>query len=699
MTRTVSIVLLSLLVVLAACRSEGPKNGPVRQDAVKIEVVQTGFYRITPDLLAEAGVALEPLTADSVQLFQGETAVPFYIDDGDLIFYGQAPQNRYTAVRTYLLQRGDAGVTMGETAVSNTAATTLTQLPITLHLEENRLYEAAALPTLPPAERDTSLVDLWFWETLDLRLKKFTIPLDLPQVADGSAHLTLRLWGQSENAEMSEDHDLDVVLNGQTLGTVRWDGRQLVEAEVVVPAGTLREGDNTLVLDNEVPGASFLDIMLLDWLEVTYLAEPVAVADRLAFAGVTGQVSLGGFAERPLLFDTTDAHNPTLLTGWTFADGVAQVAVEEAMQVTAVGPQGYLIPVQVAPVRASDWRSHEQQADLLIITTDELAPALAPLVAARQAAGMAVAVVPVAEIYDAFGQGQAEPASIKAFVRYTRENWQSPAPRYLFLVGEATSDYRNYLGEAPANLVPSPMVPVQFSGETVSDSRLADVDDDGQPDLAVGRWPVSEVAQVESLVARTLAYEGGTAVDRAIFATDASEGQFADIARRLTDATQLTSSAILNGPQASEVAAEFNEGAWLTTYIGHGSVGQWGKDDVFTLAAVKDLDNATPPIVLQLTCLTGLFAHPQNSSLSEQMLWHEGGPLLIVAATSLTLSSHQEPFATSLLQNLQDPAVLHVGDAFQAAKLSLDIGNDGLREISDTFVLLGDPSAKIVRPH
>ena len=105
-----------------------------------------------------------------------------------------------------------------------------------------------------------------------------------------------------------------------------------------------------------------------------------------------------------------------------------------------------------------------------------------------------------------------------------------------------------------------------------------------------------------------------------------------------------------------------------------------------------------PPIVVQLTCLTGLFTQPEQTSLTELLLNHELGPVLSVAATSLTLSSNQEPFATSLIQNLNDPSVIRMGDAFQAAKLSLDIENSGLREISDTFALFGDPSARIIRP-
>ncbi|HUM72552.1 MAG TPA: C25 family cysteine peptidase, partial [Chloroflexota bacterium] len=208
------------------------------------------------------------------------------------------------------------------------------------------------------------------------------------------------------------------------------------------------------------------------------------------------------------------------------------------------------------------------------------------------------------------------------------------------------------------------------------------------------------VAEVESLVVRTLAYEAGTAVPTAFFATDASEGQFAAMARQLWQKAGIPDTAVthLNGASADEVTAVWNQGAWLTTYIGHGSLALWGKENLFNLEAVSKLQTDQPAIVVQLTCLTGLFAQPGIESLAEVMLQHKHGPVLTVAATSLTLSNHQEPFAAVLLQNLNDPTIQRMGDAFQQAKLSLDISDNGLREISDTFALFGDPSALIVRP-
>lgn len=138
----------------------------------------------------------------------------------------------------------------------------------------------------------------------------------------------------------------------------------------------------------------------------------------------------------------------------------------------------------------------------------------------------------------------------------------------------------------------------------------------------------------------------------------------------------------------------------MVTYNGHGSLDMWGKEQVLTLEALENLrPQAHPPIVLQFTCLTGLFAHPTTPSISEIMLSHENGPVLIIAATSLTLPNNQEPFAQSLIHALQNPDNLRMGDALLEAQNAVNISSaPWLQEIIDTFGLLGDPSTVIIRP-
>lgn len=685
------LIFLIIAISIAACQNKNNSQANMAVDQVKIEIEKDGVYAVEREALTQAGLNITEWDSSQLNLSQGGTAVPFMLEGDSLIFYGQAPHSRYTNIRPYILETGKEGKTTETVAAQPSADPALADIPQTLHLEEDLLYKAEL--------REDENSEIWFWQEL-IQGDQLALDVDIPAIAAEPAAIRLHLWGFTHNAEVENDHDFDVIINDTPIGSVQWDGQVLHEAELNIPAGVLNSGTNSIVLDNSAPGATFLDIMELDWLEIDYTAPATAVDGRLEFTADASNYTLSGFDPNSLILNASDPVNPTILTDWDSEKEQITLQTNTNDHIIASAPDGIAQPAAITPMQNSDWQAESNQADLLIVTTAELAPALEPLKAAREEQGLSVALITAEEIYDEFGYGENSPESIQKFVAYAHENWAEPAPRYLFLVGDATSDYLGNLGDLPENHIPSLLVPVQFSGETVSDSRLADVNDDMIPDLAVGRWPVRTIAEVEDLVARTLAYETGTANQRAIFATDDTEEQFENIATRLAEQADIPSErfAVFNGAAADSVAQEINDGAWLTTYIGHGSISQWGKNDVFTIDTVPDLDSKTPPIVLQLTCLTGLFSHPEQTSLTEAMLTTPNGPVILIAATSLTFSSNQETFANAFLAGLQDPATERIGDAFQTGKLALDVNNAGLREISDTFSLFADPSTRIVRP-
>jgi hypothetical protein len=148
------------------------------------------------------------------------------------------------------------------------------------------------------------------------------------------------------------------------------------------------------------------------------------------------------------------------------------------------------------------------------------------------------------------------------------------------------------------------------------------------------------------------------------------------------------------------VLEAWNAGAWLVAYAGHGSLDRWGKDNLLVADNLAGLESRNSrPIVVQLTCLTGYFAQPDLRSLSEAMLFEPDGPVLVIAATSLTLSASQLPFGRALVGEMLVAEPGRIGDAMLRAKSALELdGNSSQQEISDTFLLLGDPSAIIVRP-
>lgn len=688
------IALFLLLLFVPACREEAePATGIER---LKITVSKNGLYRLDVAELRSAGFPAAAIGKGSVRLSEAGDDVPFVVHGDALVFYGRASTSRYTPVRTYILEAGQQGQRMNSRAAGNAEAATTDAVRSTLHLEQNVEYVSDAA-----VEGDSAP---WFWQTIGLREAE-PIAFDLHAVADGSGTIRAGLVGITEHTS-EPDHSIGLVVNDNELAQLSWDGQSAYTATVSLPADTLREGENRIQFTTTPK--DFLDISKLDWIDIEYTSRPVARDDRLEFFSDRGSIGLQGFSERPLILDVSDATAPVQLTEWAYQRGVAQVALERETTIAAAAAGGFWQPVALEPLRQGGWDEEQHQADLLIIATDELAPALEPLVEARIEEGLSVALVPVEDIYDTFGDGAATPDSINRFLTFAYEEWQTPAPRYVLLVGDATTDYWGHLSAGgddpvspPRNVIPPYLVPVSFGGETISDARLADVDGDFLPELAVGRWPVDSAAEVEDLVRRTLAYEKQSPMERALFVADGSSDEFERMTDSIIAAGDFSAdrSEFVRGPAPDELASVWQEGAWLVTYTGHGSLQLWSQGGMLSSETVEFVrNNSFSPIVLQLTCLTGLFAHPEITSLSEVMLTAEDGPALVIGATSLTLSLHQEPFAAALLQALQDPSVERIGDALQIARDPLDIDLTGLREISDTFVLLGDPSARIVRP-
>lgn len=693
------IILLILPLLIFACQQQQAAiitptpTATIAVDRLKIQTNQDGLYKISREELDESGFKSESFGVENLALFQRGQTVPFRVIDDSLIFYAETNGDRYVKSYPLILESGVSGSQIQEQEVPEIQTPILSTVPQLSRFEENHKYTAIA--------RTTEGDDVWFWQELRQQ-ETFDTEIDLQNIHDVPATLRINAWGVTYNRDVEEDHDFDLIINDKFVDTVQWDGQEYYTSATSIPSGILKTGLNTITLDNRPEGASFLDIMDINWLDLEYHTQANANKDALRFSSEEGLYKISGFNEEPIVIDITEKNLPKLLTGWNYSDDIISLPLNKDQTVSIAGPEGFLSPDFLEPQQSNQWVNYDQQTDLLIIAPRAFIPSLRPLVTAREAEGLTVTVVPVNEIYDEFGGGAPTPYAIQTFIANALNNWQLPRTKYLLLVGDATTDYLGNTYDLPDNTIPSLLVPVQFSGETVSDSRLADIDDDMIPDIAVGRWPVRTKEEVEDLVKRTIAYENGTASNRALFAVDDSESQFSSLARHIAESSELPDDqvTILDGLRASDIAAEMNGGAWVTTYVGHGSINRWGKDDVFTLDSVEDLNLKTPPIILQMTCLTGLFSHPEEISLSEAMLTQPAGPVSIVAATSLTLSAHQEPFAIELLEQLQDPNINRIGDAFQNAKLALEIEkSNGFREISDTFALLGDPSARIVRPN
>ena len=83
------ILLMVLFLTYAGCRQKDTRPiGNVASDAVRIQVKQDGFHKVTLAELKDTGLSLDKLHVDDLFLSQGGIPVPYLIDDESLIFYG-----------------------------------------------------------------------------------------------------------------------------------------------------------------------------------------------------------------------------------------------------------------------------------------------------------------------------------------------------------------------------------------------------------------------------------------------------------------------------------------------------------------------------------------------------------------------------------------------------------------------------------
>jgi len=193
-------------------------------------------------------------------------------------------------------------------------------------------------------------------------------------------------------------------------------------------------------------------------------------------------------------------------------------APEPATYLVATG--GTLSAPSVRLTRTSS--DLERPAQYLVIAHPDFIAGIQPLVSARENRGLSVNVVDVNDLYARYSSGVVDPQAIKQYIAYAARNLGT---RSVLLVGGDTYDYRNYLGRNSISFIPSLYAATGPQVRFVpSDALYADLEDDGVPDLAIGRFPVRTSAELATLVSKTLAYEGKAYGRTAVFVADKRDG-------------------------------------------------------------------------------------------------------------------------------------------------------------------------------
>lgn len=520
----------------------------------------------------------------------------------------------------------------------------------------------------------------------------------LDSTATTQATLEIALQGLTAQA-----HEVRVLLNGAEVGTVSFTDLEHPVARFNLPHTSLIAGNNALALRSQSGEA---DISLVDYVRLTYRHTYRAENDALTFTSLhTTPLTVTDFTSPGIrVFDISDpdavaqvnAKASKTDSGYAVKIPAGRGALRTLLAITE---SQVLHPAEITLNEPSNLAGTDNRADFVILTPRSFRDAVKPLADLRRSQGMEVAVVDVEDVYDEFSYGAHSSQAIKDFLSWAKQSW-TLAPRYALLFGDASLDPRNYLGFGQGDFVPTRLIDATLL-ETSSDDALADFNNDGLADIAVGRLPVKTPAEAQKVISKIVSYAPGQPAYNALLVSDRKEGYDFEAANNQVKnlLPQDLGVTFVNRRDnsieqvRSELLGGINAGPLLVNYAGHGSSDVWTGAGILSATDAAALTNGNRlPFFVIMTCLNGRFQDPFRETLSEALMRADkGGAIATWSSSGLTEPDAQSAIDQQLMRLLfaegQSPLL---GDAVRGAKAATT--NYDVRR---TWILFGDPTMRI----
>lgn len=706
----------------------GSPNWDVPAEAWKVTIKQEGFYQLTSAQLLAAGFPVDTSTPANIQLInQGqEVAINVRLNESNqvesIVFYGQAIDSKYTDQNVYWLTVGtQAGLRM----TTRSGLPISAPIPLSYTREMNFFRLAGVSPAYlaaPTGPDDLERFFMYYLHTIYAPERIHTFSLEnTPINVDGT--LKALLFGNLA-MDLSPDHHVEYYLNDTFLGETWFDGMTWQTVELSVPAGLLHSGTNTLRVVCPNDTGVGIDWVYVDWISLVFPDTFYARDEQLVFSQpATGtwryQVSEFATSTAVDVYDITDPGQPVAITDTAFSDGTLTFQDEFVVPKTyyTLGTGTYATTASIVKDTLINLKS-AMQAQLILISPQGFLAAASRLATYRNEQGTSALVVDIQEIFDEFNFGIISPYAVRDFLEYTQNNWTSPAPTHVLLIGDGHYDPKNYRNYGRTSFIPPFLVFTDpWLGETAADNRYVtfDGEDDRLPDMMIGRLSVNTNAEADALVSKIIAYEAlppnsADWQNQVLMITD-RDPAFAQAAEYLSNEYVTPAGYDVHkvyvgiAPYLDDASARagvitnINNGKLFVDYTGHGGIRIWGSTDptLLDVPAVNGLTNSgMTPIVLGMTCWEGYFIHPNTLSSSESLAElftrkATGGALASWSASGLGLATGHTTMNAGFFEAYFNDGVGTLGEATIAGKLALWQTGYAL-DLIDTYHLFGDPS-------
>ena len=328
----------------------------------------------------------------------------------------------------------------------------------------------------------------------------------------------------------------------------------------------------------------------------------------------------------------------------------------------------------------------------------------------KQHQGLSARIINWLDIVQHYGYGKQTPQALQRFLQAADQRFDY---QYVLLVGGHSYDYLDYLQLGSVSFIPTWYRPLDIIQQAPTDAPYVDLDGDGLPDKAIGRWPVRTAQDLSAIVQKTQSWQeqGNSHARSALFIAEqteanrdfdlALENSLAGVTKRWSDVERVYLDDILASNPTTGLSTardaiieNINQGVGLTVFSGHGSPSSWTFQSLVSWQHLQQLDNAgLPTMVLPLACYTTYYQTPSVNSLAHQWLFsrNSAGEALGAVAIhgAMVLGSYRENnlFAEKILkQQLAKGKTL--GQSILQAKRQLAPWH----QMINNWALLGDPS-------
>ena len=401
------------------------------------------------------------------------------------------------------------------------------------------------------------------------------------------------------------------------------------------------------------------------------------------------------------------------------------------------------VPEYVHTITNQDLHADEGYQMVIIIPTSQTLLTQAERLKSlhEEQDGLSVRIVPADELYNEFSSGTPDANAYRRYMKmlYDRAESDDDMPQYLVLFGDCAWDNRMnssaWAGYDPDDFLLCFESENSFSKTScyVNDGFFCCLDDGegGNPlttdklDIAVGRFPVRETTDAETMVDKIESYmandNAGAWQNTVMFmGDDGNENQHmidADaiasaleeinpallVKRVMWDAYTRVSTATGNTyPDVADVIKEQQAaGALMMNYSGHGAEQQISHEKVITLDDVKNFTNENLPLWVTASCDIAPF-DGQTENIGEHLLYNQNGGAVAFFGTSRTVYvTRNKAINLAFVKRLftkQDGKYISVGEAARIAKNDLIENREDLTANKLQYSLLGDPALMLHIP-